>query len=143
MAAHPRFKVTDLEHQAGSENTAATLRALRPQLKRARFVWIMGADSFADLHRWHNWLDIPQALPLACLARPGYSNRALHSPAAIRLAACRIPTSQAASLPGRKPPAWVFLPMPLRPESSTAIRALNGMPQPSRFEPQSHQEQRS
>lgn len=38
LARHPRFKVTDFEKQAGSENTAATLRALSPQLQRARFV---------------------------------------------------------------------------------------------------------
>lgn len=126
IARHPQFRVTDLEKQATAHNTAATLEALAPQLKRARFIWIMGADSFADLHRWHNWLDIPGTLPLAFLARPGYSIRALHSEAAIRFDDCRLSSDRAASLPYKKPPAWVFIPMPLRPESSTAIRALNG-----------------
>jgi nicotinate-nucleotide adenylyltransferase len=125
IAAHPRFKITDLEKQMRSHNTAATLDVLAPQLKRARFIWIMGADSFADLHRWHNWLDIPGTLPLAFLARPGYSIRALESRAALRFARQRLPTERAAALPGHKSPAWVFLPMPLRRESSTAIRALN------------------
>jgi nicotinate-nucleotide adenylyltransferase len=125
LARHPRFRVTDIEWQIGSRNTAETLEALGPLLGEARFVWIMGADSFADLHRWHDWTVIPHALPLAFLARPGYSIRALNSPASIRFSEARIPTERAASLPGMPPPAWVFLPMPLRPESSTAIRALN------------------
>ncbi len=125
IASHPQFKVCDLEGQIGSRNTAQTLEALSPLLHTARFVWLMGADSFADLHHWHDWTVIPQSLPLAFLARPGYSIRALNSHAAIRYAEARIPTEQAARLPDHKAPAWVFLPMPLRRESSTAIRALN------------------
>jgi nicotinate-nucleotide adenylyltransferase len=140
IAHHPRFRVTDIERQVKSANTAATLDALTPQLKRAQFIWIMGADTFADLHRWHDWLDIPRTLPLAFLARPGYSIRALHSPAAIRFDDCRVPSDRAACLPGQKPPAWVFIPMPLRPESSTAIRALNGGGQSSKSTP-SHQQE--
>ena len=125
VARHPRFVVTDLERQANSHNTAETLAALSGQLSQAHFIWIMGADSFANLHRWHNWTDIVQALPLAFLARPGYSIRALNSRAAIRFADKRVSTDRAARLVDRKPPAWVFLPMPLRAESSTAIRNLN------------------
>ena len=84
IARHPRFIVTDIEKQLGARTTAETLNGLKPVLERGHFVWIMGADSFADLHRWHNWLDIPAALPLAVLARPGYSLRALGGPAATR-----------------------------------------------------------
>ena len=56
----------------------------------------MGADSFADLHQWHNWTYIAKTVPLAFLARPGYSIRALKSPAALRYAACRVPNEDAA-----------------------------------------------
>lgn len=125
LAEHPRFRVTDLEGQIGSRNTAGTLAGLAPALARGKFVWIMGADSFKDLHRWHDWTRIVDTLPLAVLARPGYSIRALGSPAALRYDWCRVPNEQAALLPGRRAPAWVFIPMPLRKESSTAIRALN------------------
>jgi len=97
-------------------------------MKQADFVWIMGADSLASLHKWHHWTDIVEALPLASLARPGYSIRALGSRAALRYAASRVKTGEAAKLVTQKSPAWVFLPMPLRPESSTAIRNLNQPP---------------
>lgn len=125
IARHPRFIVTDLEQQIGSRTTAETLAALAPALRRAKFVWIMGADSLANLHNWNDWTDIPETLPLAVLARPGYSIRALSGRAAIRYDESRLPTAAAARLPGTEPPAWVFLQMPLRPESSTAIRAIN------------------
>ena len=122
VAKHPRFVVTDIEKQLGARTTAETLRGLRPLLKRAHFVWIMGADSFAGLHRWHDWLEIPNTLPLAVLARPGCSLRALGGPAATRFSEAQIPTNMAPKLVTATPPAWCFIPMPLRPESSTAIR---------------------
>jgi nicotinate-nucleotide adenylyltransferase len=122
IARHPRFIVTDLEHQITSKNTAQTLAALGNTFKQAKFVWIMGADSFANLHHWHHWQDIAQTLPLAVLARPGYSIRALRGTAALRHASNRVSAENARSLVKRRPPAWVFLAMPLRKESSTAIR---------------------
>jgi nicotinate-nucleotide adenylyltransferase len=122
VARHPRFIVTDLEQQLGTRTTAAALAALKPVLRRGHFVWIMGADSFAHLHQWNDWTDIPETLPLAILARPGFSMRALESPAALRYQSRRIPSERARDLPEAPPPAWCFIPMPLRPESSTAIR---------------------
>jgi nicotinate-nucleotide adenylyltransferase len=122
IARHPRFVVSDIEKQIGARTTAETLRGLRPLLRRGQFVWIMGADSFANLHRWHDWLEIVETLPLAVLARPGYSLRALGGPAATRFSEAQLPTELAPWLVTMRPPAWCFIPMPLRPESSTAIR---------------------
>lgn len=122
IARHPRFIVTDIERQLGARTSAETLRRLEPVLAHGKFVWIMGADSFANLHRWHDWPDIPARLPLAVLARPGFSLRALGGPAATRFDNQQVPAQLSASLVDRTPPAWCFIPMPLRPESSTAIR---------------------
>jgi nicotinate-nucleotide adenylyltransferase len=122
IARHPRFVVTDLENQIHARNTDQTLLAMTNALKSAHFVWIMGADSFKDLDRWKNWTRIVKTLPLAILARPGYSMRALGGQAANRYAWARIPNEQASTLATREPPAWVFISMPLRKESSTAIR---------------------
>ncbi|NMD08492.1 MAG: nicotinate-nucleotide adenylyltransferase [Phyllobacteriaceae bacterium] len=122
IAKHPRFLVSDLEQQIKTRYTAETLQALRGAFKRGKFVWIMGADSLANLHRWHHWADIAESLPMAVLARPGFSIRALQSPAATRYAAQQLQDQFAAALPSRKPPAFVFITMPLRKESSTAIR---------------------
>jgi nicotinate-nucleotide adenylyltransferase len=122
VARHPRFIVSDLEREFGTTTTASFLRKLAPAMAKGHFVWIMGADSFADLHRWNDWASIVRTVPLAFLARPGYSIRALNSPAALRYGAYRLPNADAALLPETRPPAWVFVPMPLRGESSTAIR---------------------
>jgi nicotinate-nucleotide adenylyltransferase len=122
IASHPRFVVTDIERQIGSHYTAETLRYLRPAMTRAHFVWIMGADSLANLHRWRNWTEIAESLPIAVLARPGYSLRALGSYAALRYELHQLDSEFAPLLALRKSPAWAFITMPLRKESSTAIR---------------------
>ena len=122
IAKHPQFVVTNIEKQIHSRNTAQTLAGMTTALKQAHFVWIMGADSFRDLDRWKRWNHIAETVPLAVLARPGYSVRALGSQAANRYAKNRVPNEQAGVLAKRKAPAWVFVSMPLRKESSTAIR---------------------
>jgi nicotinate-nucleotide adenylyltransferase len=120
VASHPRFVVTDIEQQMHTRYTEDTLHQVNRLAPDVSFVWIMGADSLASLHRWHHWLDIMNAVPLAVLARPGYSIPALRGPAATRFAKDRV-ASPAAVLAARLP-AWTFVTMPLRKESSTAIR---------------------
>jgi nicotinate-nucleotide adenylyltransferase len=122
LVRHPRILVSDLEKRLGTRTTAELLEAMEPILRRGRFVWIMGADSFAGLHRWNDWREIPARVPLAVLDRPGFAQAALTSPAARALARWRLDEAQAACLPLRGPPAWVFLRQRHRPESSTAIR---------------------
>ena len=122
MARHPRLIVSDMERHLGTRTTAQTFRRLKPVLDRGRFVWIMGADSFAGLHRWNDWRDIPETLPLAVFDRPGWSLKALSSPAAHIYAQCRLDQYDAALLCEMRAPAWCSITMPLRNESSSALR---------------------
>jgi nicotinate-nucleotide adenylyltransferase len=120
IARHPRFIVTDVEMKLGTRYTEETLEHLKALSGDAQFVWIMGADSLASLHHWHHWLDIMNMVPLAVLARPGYSIKALRGVAATRFQSRRIASPPAVLT--AKLPAWTFITMPLRKESSTAIR---------------------
>jgi nicotinate-nucleotide adenylyltransferase len=120
IARHPRFVVTDFEQQMGTRYSAETLERLKALSGDTQFVWIMGADSLAQLHHWHHWLDIINMVPLAVLARPGYSIKALRGVAATRFASARV--CEPHQVLGRSLPRWTFITMPLRKESSTAIR---------------------
>lgn len=126
LARHPRITVTDVEAQLGVRYTIDTIRQLRARCPTVRFVWIMGADSLANFHRWGHWREIAGLVPMAVIDRPGLTLKALHSPAAHALAGYRIRESAAPTLAARKPPAWVFLHGPRSNLSSTAIRAANG-----------------
>jgi nicotinate-nucleotide adenylyltransferase len=119
VAKHPKFIVCDFEKQIASRTTVNTLRAVKQLSRQTKFVWIMGADSLANLHHWHHWTEIVEMAGMAVLARPGYSIRALGSKAALRY---RNKRKAVGVLANKRPPAWTFISMPLRNESSTAIR---------------------
>lgn len=120
---NPRIRVTGFEAQKGFRYTWQTVRFLTHSLADRRFVWIMGADSLADFHRWERWQDIANTLPIAVYARPGSSNRALASRAALALVHGQIDQEDAPVLASLPPPAWVYLHGRQSSLSSSAIRA--------------------
>jgi nicotinate-nucleotide adenylyltransferase len=122
-ARHPRIRVTDIETRLGTSYTADTIAKLLRRFPRHAFVWLMGADNLMQIDRWKDWQQIFHALPIAVLARPSYSLKALAAKAARRFARAKLPESAARSLATAEPPAWVFLHGPLSPVSATAIRA--------------------
>ena len=123
LAKGPGMIVADIETGLGSAYTIDTVRALKARFPGVRFVWIMGADSLAGFHRWRGWTQIMREVPVAVVSRPWISLKSRFSPAALRFARFRRPSAEAATLPGRRPPAWVFLFGRFNFLSSTALRA--------------------
>lgn len=120
---NPRIRVTGFEAEKGFVYTWQTIRHLTSSLPDRRFVWIMGADSLADFHRWARWRDIAQMIPMAVYARPGSSRRALASRAAAYLDHAQLDEASSRLLPYAKPPAWIYLQGRQSTLSSSAIRA--------------------
>jgi nicotinate-nucleotide adenylyltransferase len=123
VAARPNIFVTSIETQLGTQFTFDTLSALKQNFPKARFVWLMGGDNLASFHRWQRWEDIAKMMPLAVIARPRFTTRALASPAAQQLRASRRDVGESPTLAEQPPPAWVFIQERLDPTSATAIRA--------------------
>lgn len=122
-ARHPRIVVTGFEAALGFAYTVETAAYLDRRRPGARFVWLMGADSFAGLHRWRAWRRLMALLPVAVFDRPGWGLKALASPAAHAFARYRLDENDARLLPELAAPAWTFLTVPLSSLSSTAVRA--------------------
>ena len=126
VARHPRLVVTDIEQALRTRATYRTLLALRERFPRTRFVWLMGADNLADIHRWEAWQRIFNLCPVAIIDRGSYSFAALRSPAACRFARRRVPEGSVSGLMDRRMPAWAYLGGPRHPASATAIRNRTG-----------------
>ncbi|KAF0094534.1 MAG: nicotinate-nucleotide adenylyltransferase [Puniceicoccaceae bacterium 5H] len=74
LAAEPRFAVWRGELQMPPPSyTLRTAQQLRAQHPEADFHWIIGADQFAALPRWHRIEDLAQLVEFAVLQRPGYA----------------------------------------------------------------------
>ena len=122
VSAHPRIVVTGFEAGLGSPYTAQNLTYLRQRFPAVHFVWLMGADNLAQIHRWRDWRQIFAAMPVAVLDRPGWRHRALASPAGSLLGHRQRPERAARGLALADPPAWAFLSIPLSSLSSTELR---------------------
>lgn len=120
---HPRVTITGIEEQLGTRFTAETLEALFRHYPRVNFVWLMGADNLATFDRWERWDWIMEALPVAVIARPGERVAARTSTAARIYRDRRVPGREAARITQMEAPAWSLINVPMRPHSSSAIRA--------------------
>jgi nicotinate-nucleotide adenylyltransferase len=118
-----RIIATDIERPLGTRYTADTLRLLRRRFRRARFVFVIGADNLRQLPRWKGWRGIARGTALAVLPRPGFTRRALAGQAAAALRRHR--RAPGALLAERFAPhaAWCLVPAREHAASATAIRA--------------------
>ena len=122
MSRRAPIKVTAIERELGTRYTVDTLRALKRRYPRRRFVWLMGSDNLAQFHRWKDWRRIAREMPIAVIARPGYEDDAIASPAMAWLRDYRL---SAAGLRNRgewSAPALIELRFDPDPRSATQIR---------------------
>ena len=122
-ARHPRIKVMDIEAAMGTRFAVDTVAGLRRRCPGTAFIWLMGADIVAELHRWHRWRGFMRSLPIAVLARPRYMGPALVSPAMVWARRWRRPTGSARDWTRWTLPAIIVLDIRQTALSATAIRA--------------------
>ncbi len=120
IGRNPRMLATDIESRLGTHYTADTLAALGQRFPRTRFVWLMGADNLATIHRWQNWQRIFTAMPIAVFPRAPYTLKAVNSKAARVFSAYR--QSPAALARYGTAPAWTWIRFPMQAISATEIR---------------------
>lgn len=125
MAEGTPIKVSDAERRLETRYTIDTLQALMREHPEKRFIWLMGADTVAEFHRWKDWRGISQLLPIAVLPRPGYDEVAQAARAMGWIAGFVRPADQAKDWTEWSPPAFLFLDLPTNPASATDLRALD------------------
>jgi nicotinate-nucleotide adenylyltransferase len=124
----PYIVVTDVERYLDTQYTVDTVTALSRRFPYTRFVWLMGADALAEMHRWRDWERIFHTVPIAVFDRPSYSLRASGGKAATRFRRYRRPPREAGKLADMDPPAWTFFQSRRIPVSATALRARGAEP---------------
>ena len=122
IARNPRIKVTAFEAAHHVRYTADSLALVKARNPGVDFVWIMGADSLRDFHRWQRWREIVLTFPIAIIDRPGATLSFLSSVVAKTFDYARIDEGDAPLLARMPAPAWTFIHGPRSSLSSTAIR---------------------
>ncbi|NNL88156.1 MAG: L-histidine N(alpha)-methyltransferase [Marinicaulis sp.] len=123
VANHAQIIVSDFERVHDLQYTIDTMAALQRDFPATKFVWLMGADSLENFHRWKDWREIANTMPIAVFSRPGSVDAATGSIAAKYLREHQISEDDAKLLVGLAAPAWIFISSTNNPISSTEIRA--------------------
>ncbi|MCQ8185181.1 nicotinate-nucleotide adenylyltransferase [Parvularcula maris] len=121
MRGLPNVQVAP-EAELGPVYAVDSIKRLIMRERGTPFVYILGADSFANLHKWHRWRELMHMLPIAVVSRPGYKGEALHSAAGRAFSRCQLPERHATALAHQKAPAWCYIGGLSQPESSSMIR---------------------
>jgi nicotinate-nucleotide adenylyltransferase len=127
IADHPAFVVSDLEaRRSGKSYSVHTLEILRREYPGDEFYFIIGMDSFRDLHLWMEYHRLFELTHLVVAARPGVvMEEPLELlPVAIRGEFCYEKVLK--KLLHRSGTAVIFLEETLLDISSTGIRRLLG-----------------
>lgn len=122
LITHPAIKVTAIEAKYNLKFTQETLALLKRLAPRVNFVWIMGADNLKNFHKWQNWRQIANQMPIMIIDRPGSTLSYRSAQAAIALSKYRVDETDAQLLGKMNAPAWAFIHAPRNSMSSTAIR---------------------
>ncbi|WP_285712444.1 nicotinate-nucleotide adenylyltransferase [Erythrobacter oryzae] len=113
---------TAIEQRLGTRYTVDTLQKLVRRYPKRRFVWLMGSDNLAQLHRWKDWRRLARTMPIAVIARPGYDDDAMASPAMAWLRRYRVSAASIRKRGQWSAPALVLMRFDPDHRSATAIR---------------------
>lgn len=122
QARRARIVPTAIERALGTRYTADTLAKLVRRYPKRQFIWLMGADNLAELHRWKDWRRIARTMPIAVIARPGYDAHAMTSPAMAWFRRYRVSAASIRKRGQWSAPALVLLRFDPDHRSATAIR---------------------
>ncbi len=125
LAHDRRFIVSAEEQRLGTQYAIDTVRALKRAYPHVDFIWLIGADNLATLHRWKNWQELMREIPMAVYPRPGSGHKAALAPAAQTFQWARLPDHRARALTRYQAPAWVMLRGPQSELASSRLRQMD------------------
>lgn len=118
----PRMLATDIEDHLGTNRSYDTITALQSRFQATDFIFLIGADSAHNFHKWYRWRDIPALAPLGILARPPATIQAQNCPLRMDRHIRYITLSRAETVP-LTPSTCIWMKQhPLASQSSTNVR---------------------
>lgn len=119
LATNPKIKVSGFEAELPTPYAIDTIMYLKERFPDVDFVWIIGSDNLASLHKWRAWQDLVANVYIAVYPRQGSSLSGL-SRAAQQLAPFRC--ARPGEIWGQSLPAWSELSGPRLNFASSDIR---------------------
>tara|TARA_Y100000817_G_scaffold182242_1_gene142469 strand:- start:3 stop:581 length:579 start_codon:yes stop_codon:yes gene_type:complete len=122
-ASYKNIKISNIEKQYSINFSIDSITKLKNNFNNIDFIWLMGADNFAQFHNWKQWHQIMGKIPIVVFNRPGFSYKALTSKAAYYYKNYRV-KAHTKPINTCSTPKWMFLWHINENISSTKIRKL-------------------
>ncbi len=121
LIGNNNIKLKFFEDITNSNYLIDNLKHIKSNFTKDEFIFLMGSDSFEEMDKWKNYLDIFNQMPIAVFNRNKKLYNPLTSIVAEKFKNNQIKLSDA-KLIFTKSPAWIFIRDFHVSESSTAIR---------------------
>ena len=122
LGLQKRMEISHVEKQMNIQYSIQMIKALKVRNPNTKFIFLIGADNLSQFTKWKSWKEIISLVPIAVVARPGYSLKSQLSPTARFMSNHRLPEHKAHILKYHSPPMWTFITPPLNKNSSSTIR---------------------
>lgn len=122
LGLQKRMEISHVEKQMNIQYSIQMIKALKVRNPNTKFIFLIGADNLSQFTKWKSWKEIISLVPIAVVARPGYSLKSQLSPTARFMSNHRLPEHKAHILKYHSPPMWTFITPPLNKNSSSKIR---------------------
>ena len=122
LGIQKRMEISHVEKQMNIQYSIQMIKALKVRNPNTKFIFLIGADNLSQFTKWKSWKEIISLVPIAVVARPGYSLKSQLSPTARFMSNHRLPEHKAHILKYHSPPMWTFITPPLNKNSSSTIR---------------------
>lgn len=122
LGLQKRMEISHVEKQMNTQYSIQMIKALKVRNPNTKFIFLIGADNLSQFTKWKSWKEIISLVPIAVVARPGYSLKSQLSPTARFMSNHRLPEHKAHILKYHSPPMWTFITPPLNKNSSSTIR---------------------
>ncbi len=122
LVKNRKIKIDALETKYSSNYTANNLKNIIEQYKGTKFIWLMGADNLAEIHKWYKWKCIFKIMPVAVFDRGNYSYSVFNSIAGKCYFKNLHKTKNSKSIFIKNNPNWIFLRIKKKHISSSQLR---------------------
>ncbi len=116
-----KIQICELEKTFNTSYTVDSLKKIIKSYPEYKFIWLIGADNLINFHKWYNWKEILDLVPIAVLDRDNHKEKALSSVFAKEFST-RF-TKDLKALATNIPYNWTFLDIRKIPISSSQIRS--------------------
>ena len=118
---HP-ILIKEIEKKINSKYSYNTIKYLCNHYSSIKFYWLMGADNFANFHKWQNWKKIFNKISVVIFRRHGYNRVALKSITSKTFENYQIKSKKLNQMHFTSLPSWTFIQNKEIRISSTEIR---------------------